>query len=87
VARYRKKHYREYIEAVQFDPKQLPWPEYIKPWSTTLLRELNHMGYVETEEGRIPVSPGEWVVTEEGDERYVWTDEMFKRAYEPMEAV
>lgn len=82
VARYRTKRYREQVEAVQFNPKQLPWPDYIKPWSTTLPPELNRMGYIETEEGRVPVSPGEWVITEEDDERYTWTDGMFKSVYE-----
>jgi hypothetical protein len=87
VARYQRKHDRKPIEAVQFDPKQLPWPDYIKPWSRTLPPELNHMGYLENEEGRIPVSPGEWVVTEEGNDRYVWTDELFQRAYAPVESI
>ncbi len=83
MARYRTKRYREHVEAVQFDPKQVPWPDYIKPWSTNLPPELNHMGYIQTEEGRVPVSPGEWVVTEEG-EHHLWNDGMFKSVYEPV---
>jgi hypothetical protein len=79
--KYRRKYIQDDVEAVQFDPQRLPWPPYIKPWSTTLPLQFNHMGYIEAVDSRIPVSSGDWVVTE-GDRYDVWTDQLFKAAFE-----
>jgi hypothetical protein len=76
--KYRTKH--QCVEAIRFNPKQLPWPVYIKPWSLNIPLDLNHMGYIETAEGRIPVQTGEWVVIED-DKYYVWSDKNFRLNY------
>lgn len=86
VTTYRRK--QQTVEAVQFDPRVLPWPDYIKPYSSVLPPELNHMGYIDigdADVGIIPVSPGEWVVTEEDGNRTVWSDKVFMSCFEKAE--
>lgn len=82
MTKYRRK--QQTVEAVRFDPKALPWPGYITRWSSAIPPELNHMGWLSIAEGKIPVSPGDWVVTE-GDDRTVWDDATFKRFYVEVE--
>lgn len=76
------------VEAVQFDPKQLPWPSMIKPQSTTLPTHLNHIGWVEVPRamgvGRLAISAGQWVIMEGGEPFDVVDDAEFKQLYEPV---
>jgi len=85
MAKYRKKSV--VVEAVQFDPTATPWPDYIKPWSSAIPPELNRMGRVRMKGpgvGLLPVSPGDWVVTDEDGDHVVFDDATFQRYYEPV---
>lgn len=53
----------------------MQWPEKI----------LTIAAYVETLEGRMQVSPGDWIITGVKGEKYPCKDEIFRATYEPVE--
>lgn len=78
MAKYRKKPI--IIDAVQFDPNILPWPEGVV--SHDPCNEINRKGAIETLEGWMTVSPGDYVITGICGERYSCKPDIFRITYE-----
>lgn len=78
------------IEAMQFDPKKMPWPEGVKPWPKIKdgfayqPRDMS-FGYVETLEGEMHVQAGDWIATGIEGEKWPIKDSIFKKTYELVE--
>lgn len=70
MASYRK------IETIarmeRFDPKQLPWPDGVKPWPDERGVQPHDMswGYIMTPEGKIHVQSGDCIITGDKGEHY-----------------
>ena len=66
----------ERVEAVQFNPRRLPWPDYVE--------ESTEIGpYVKDRWGMWnPVTPGQWIVTYEDGRREVFDDAAFRDRFE-----
>ena len=75
-----------FVEAVQFDPEQKPWPpgvHEIKPhWSSSIL-EYAPPRYAFNAGTPSPIAPGDWVVTNQTGEQYVSTEASFLATFEP----
>lgn len=65
------------IEAEQFFPERLPWPEGVYQEGETY--------YIDTLEGRHVVSPGDWIITGVKGEKYPCKPDIFAMTYEPVE--
>lgn len=73
MVKYRK---TQHVEAEQFFPDQQPWPKGV----------IEEGGYfVDTLEGRLRVSPGDWIVTGARGERHPVKPDIFRETYEPVE--
>jgi hypothetical protein len=81
MGKYRKKPV--VIEAVQFNPHSQPWPEGVKPWSDEDLQPRDmSWGYIETLEGRMHVTAGDWIITGVKNEKYPCKSDIFEATYE-----
>ena len=67
------------IEAEQFFPDKRPWPEGVLKNSMT-----GHWEII-TLEGRLQVSPGDWIVTGIKGEKYAVKPDIFEKTYEPVQ--
>jgi len=76
--RFRKKPV--VIDAEEFWPDKLPWPEGVKadPISPTGYS----IGTLESKEGH-EVTPGDWVITGVAGEKYACKPDIFARTYDP----
>jgi hypothetical protein len=83
--KYRKKPV--VIEAEQFSPEMNPWPEGVKPWPDQQGLQPRDMscGYIETLEGKMHVSAGDWIITGVKGERYPCKPDIFAATYELVE--
>jgi hypothetical protein len=66
------------IEAVQFDGERIPDGVQREPGD-------GQPAYIETLEGRMTVSVGDWVITGVKGERYPCKPDIFAATYEPAE--
>lgn len=82
MARYRKKPI--VIEAVQFNPRSLMWPEGVIPWGDVQPRDTS-WGYIHTLEGDMHVMAGDWIITGVNGEKYPCKPDIFEKSYEPAE--
>jgi len=82
------------IEAEQFFPDKLPWPEGIQmawkanPDSPITLRRWDGdrpVHVIQTKENWMEVSPGDWIITGVQGERYPCKPDIFAATYEPVE--
>ncbi len=71
------------IEAEQFWPYKLPWPEGVIPNDPTLA--VNTKGVIKTLEGWLTVSPGDWIIRGIAGEFYPCKPDIFAKTYEPVE--
>ena len=74
MAKYRKKPV--VIEAEQFWPNRKPWPTGVK------LHLASNKFLIETLEGNMEVSPGDWVITGVKGEKYPCKPDIFDMTYE-----
>lgn len=74
MAKYRKKPV--VIEAERFTWKIAPWPEGVK-YDTDIQAHV-----IETLEGKMIVSEGDWIITGVAGERYPCKPDIFERTYE-----
>ncbi len=74
--RFRKKPI--VIEAEQFFPDRLPWPEGVDAKSVSGWR-------IETLEGVHSVTPGDWIITGIQGEKYPCKPDIFEARYERVE--
>lgn len=83
MMRYRTRVH--FVEAVQFDPNAMPWPECVKPWppDKPQPRDMS-WGYIEFSTGRVHVRAGDWLVTREKDV-VVYSDKTFNEIFESAE--
>lgn len=66
------------VDAEQFKIASLPWP-------TGVIKLENQDIYViETLNGSVPITDGEWVVTGVENEKYPCKDTIFHKTYEPI---
>ncbi len=83
MAKYRKKPV--VIEAVQFWPDQRPWPEgCVSNWDNNPMTP--NKCSIETLEGWMTVSPGDYVITGVKGERYPCKPDIFELTYERVDA-
>lgn len=75
MSKFRKKPV--VIEAVQFFKDVKPWPEGVQPG---VLGEYDP--FIQTLEGRMFVSDGDWVITGVKGERYPCKPDIFEATYE-----
>jgi hypothetical protein len=68
------------IEAVQFDPK-LECPICVIPWGDVRPRDMS-FGYIDTLEGKMHVSAGDWIITGIKGEHYPCKADIFEQTYE-----
>ena len=78
--RYVKK--RIPVEAEQFWPDKLPWPEGVDSF---LLANGNPSYMISTLEGNHIVSPGDWIITGVRGEKYPCKPDIFEETYEEYE--
>ena len=79
------------IEAVQFVqptpleawPEGWPLPEIQSPSATSPLRLVAGEVFVETLEGRMHISPGDWIIRGVQGEFYPCKPDIFEQTYEP----
>lgn len=65
------------VEAVQFWPDKLPWPEGVDHYAD--------VGYaVDALEGRYRCSPGDWIITDVNGDRRPCRPPVFEATYEPV---
>lgn len=83
MSKFRKKPI--VIEAVQFDPRSLMWPEGVIPWGDVQPRDMS-WGYIKTLEGKMHVMAGDWIITGIKGERYPCKPDIFDATYEPADA-
>jgi len=72
MSKYRKRPI--VIDATQFFPD--------KPWPAGVLRDDLYGPVIETREGTMHVSPGDWVITGVRGERYPCKPDVFELTYE-----
>ncbi len=79
MAKYRKKPI--VIEAAKFFQRVMPWPEGVLQGEldATKARDLR----VQTLEGPMKVSEGDWIITGIKGETYPCKDDIFRLTYEP----
>ena len=89
MAKYRKKPV--VIEAEQFFPNKLPWPDGIEQYpadqqeSVTGERQAWFGWRVQTLEGPLEARPGDWIITGIKGERYPCKPDIFEATYEQVE--
>lgn len=85
MARYRKKPV--VIEAEQFWPDKKPWPEGVEAPLVEPHDEEAHYAhpFVQTLEGPLMCSPGDWIITGVKGERYPCKPDIFKATYEAVD--
>ena len=82
MGRYRKKPV--VVKAEQFFPNKKPWPEGLESnWDNhpTTSGKVT----IQTLEGRMEVSPGDWIITGVKGERYPCKPDIFEATYEPVD--
>ena len=85
MPRFRKKPV--VIEAEQWFPGKYNIDSVREDFHQTADGErLPNLGYIETLEGRMTVSPGDWVITGVKGEKYPCKPDIFEATYEPAEA-
>jgi len=77
------------IEAEQFIPSQWPWPKGVSGLVTGPNHPDSEQGEflsasIETLEGVMDVSPGDWIITGVKGEKYPCKPDIFKMTYEPI---
>jgi hypothetical protein len=74
------------IEAEQFHPHQHPWPGGVKLWPDEAGLQPRDMtwGYIDTLEGRMHVTAGDWIITGVKGEPYPCKPDIFEQTYEPL---
>jgi hypothetical protein len=83
MAKFRKKPI--VIEAVRWFPgKEIEGVIEVPVASTTDPRGYKTVAFIETLEGRMEVSLGDWVITGVAGERYPCRDDIFRKTYEPV---
>lgn len=77
-----------YVEAVQFDPEQKPWPEGIVEFEDrwgfrkhSVVRNFGFMYIGPKSSYSARINPGDWIVTNPTGERYVVINEFFHTYY------
>lgn len=69
------------IEAEQFYPEVKPWPEGVYAVGGNARGEVC---CIDTLEGRLHVSPGDWIITGVRGEKYPCKPDIFEATYEPV---
>jgi len=77
------------VEAEQFFPDKLPWPDGVKKIPEDIMRYLFCFGgnvhsnyYIETLDGAVEVTPGDWIITGVKGEKYPCKPDVFEETYE-----
>lgn len=88
MAKFRKKPV--VIEAVQFWPDMSPYPDGVDvlvagPYHPDDPPGTFQLASIQTLEGTMQVSPGDWVITGVKGERYPCKPDIFAATYEPAE--
>lgn len=75
------------IEAEQFWPHATPWPHGVRVSRVvTVINDVDHYTHeIDTLEGTMVVTPGDWVITGVKGERYPCKPDIFTATYEPAE--
>lgn len=74
------------IEAEQFFADREPWPEGIKCGTREMSgADPEHIHLIETLEGPLIVSEGDWIITGVNGERYPCKPDIFQKTYEPVD--
>lgn len=74
------------VEAVQFDPADLATQEHVcfsVPQAPGCASSLDGKYWIQTREGPLIVSPGDWIITGVKGERYPCKPDVFAATYEP----
>ncbi len=69
------------IEAEQFWPSKIPWPEGVKE----ILTPSGEQFWIATLEGGHVVTPGDWIITGVRGEKYPCKPDIFEETYEEWE--
>ena len=80
MAKFRKRPV--VIEAVQFWPESEPWPDGVSGGDQG---NGQWVAWIETLEGDMDVSAGDWIITGVRGERYPCKPDIFELTYEPIE--
>lgn len=82
MSKFRKKPV--VIEAEQFMPSKKPWPDGVRQRIITGEDGEQYEGcmVVDTLEGTLSVTPGDWIITGVKGEKYPCKDDIFKMTYE-----
>ena len=81
MSKFRKKPV--VVEAEQFWPKKTPWPDGMYRSGTDRSAPGKPHYEVETLEGELSVSPGDFIITGIEGERYPCKPGIFEKTYEP----
>ena len=82
MSKFRKKPI--VVEAEQFWLNKKPWPDgvIIRSWFTN---KQPNTYCIETLEGKMNVTPGDWIITGVEGEKYAIKPHIFLKTYEPVE--
>ena len=89
MAKYRKKPV--VIDAEQFFPNKIPWPDGIEQYDAKRTEALDgdsstwRAWRINTLEGLLNVSPGDWIIRGVEDELYPCKPDIFEKTYEKVE--
>jgi hypothetical protein len=84
MPRFRKKPV--VIEATQYAPNMAVLPEGVQEEWTGPDHTGHCTAFIETLEGRLIASPGDWIITGVKGERYACKPDIFEATYEPVDA-
>ena len=73
------------IEAEQFVPDRMPWPDGVRYIGRDTKYNSPHY-WINTLEGGHMVNPGDWIITGVKGEKYPCKPDIFEATYEPVEA-
>jgi len=82
--KYRKKPV--VIEAEQFCPEQMDWPQGVETASEKQVEDYGWSFVINTLEGPHVVTAGDWIITGVKGERYPCKPDIFDATYEPVVA-
>lgn len=78
------------IDAVQFEPMEIPWPEGVEGYVSERTESVDgtvnawNSWRIETLEGFMEVKPQDWIITGIKGEKYSCKPDIFELTYEPV---
>lgn len=77
-----------FVEAEQFDPNKKPWPDDVTRIGRSEFDPTSWTGFrIQTLEGWMVITPGDWIITRVNGERYPCKPDIFEKTYEEVQEI